>query len=430
GGIVPAVAPGAGAQIAMTTAQKSAVAAAAAVFLGSLGYAVRPYPPVSAAQLSPAAVPGTAALAGTPRSRTARPLPAAPGDRQQRLREILGLSGPARRARALLDFLDQLPVAAFPDIAGTLTPQDWTRHPSEWQLVVSAWTRVDPLRAVAWTHEHLEQGFDRTALSCWGEIDPDAAIDWVIRHFPASTDGGAGSRQPLMAVVRGVAARDLGLAVETLSGIPGEQEQAAAITALAMELGDSRPGTMDALLEEVGEGPARSRLIASYFPTLLRDGESERAWKLLLADPQARESAGVGHIFRLWSDTDPDTATAAIAGIPDDALRDEAVQGVCHGTVNRDPRGAFALLWQHPGAADDGTVAAMVQGCTIENVGFGLEQVLRMKDPTLRQEVLAGRLAWWSGLRPDDARRWMDDHDIPAETREEAQRQPYLPPEP
>ena len=425
-GVIPASPQALSIHLAMTASQKSAVVAASVVFLTSLGYAFRPETPVAAPVLSSGTTTASPETRASTRSRIIRPIPAGAEGRLERLREILSLTSSTQRTREMLDFIDQLPVSAFGEAADFLNSWDRTNAMNEGLLLLASWAKVDPLKAAEWAKAYPEKIYQGTVLSCWGEIDPDRAMDWVKRNYPGEIESDLHARAAWTSVVFGLASRDLGAAVDFFDSIANEELHADLMYNLASRLTYRRPGALDDLLEKVKSGPARSRLVELRLPSLI-ESDPRRAWEMLQADEKATERFSVEEHFMMAGFDDVAAAEAAISLVPEGELREEAVRGYCFGAVNADPEKTFALLWRYPEAADDETIAKMAQGCAIEEVGFGLEQALKIKDETLQNEVLTGRLTWWTSMNKGDAERWMDAHQIPAAIREKAKGGAYDP---
>lgn len=425
-GVIPAAPQALSIHLAMTASQKSAIVASSVIFLASLGYAFRPETPVAAVVASSGIAAASPESPASSRTRIIRPLPASAGERLERLREILALTSSTQRTREMLDFIDQLPAPAFKETADYLHSLDGANASGGCFLLVASWAKVDPLKAADWAKAYPKKSYQDTVLSCWGENDPDGAMDWVARNYPGNIGIDEQVRAPWTSVVLGLASRDLDAAVKAFEAIASEKERADIMYYLAALLRNRRPGALDDLLGKVKSGPSRSRLVELRLPSLIRS-DPRRAWEMLQADEGARKRFSVQEHFMMQRFENATAAEAAISLVPEGELREEAVRGYCFGAVNGDPRKTFALLWRYPDAADDETVAKMAQECAIEEVGFGLEQALKIKDETLRNEVLTGRLTWWTSMRKADAERWMDAHQISAAIREKANSGTYDP---
>lgn len=89
--------------------------------------------------------------------------------------------------------------------------------------------------------------------------------------------------------------------------------------------------------------------------------------------------------------------------------------------MNANPPEIFELLHRYPGAVTDMVLVEMGQGCETDHVGLGVEQMLQIKEPALRDEVVTGRLKWWLQRQEVEAREWMETHELPAEIRDALQ---------
>lgn len=426
-GIVPAVPQAFSVHLAMTALQKSAVAAAAVVFLSSLGYAVRSSSPAALSSPSKTVSEPGDTTADASRTRPRRSTPATAAERLERLRQIIAITNPVERTRGFLDFMDVLAPDQYLETTGHLNELGVGESSNEFSLLLSGWTKADPHAAATWSRKNSREGFSHDVLITWGESDSEAAIDWVIRQFPTATGHDGRARQPLVVTLAGMAARDPKAAVKALAVIPDGNDRSEALRELASHMAGMQPDAIEILLAAAEEGPARSALVAWSLDSIVRSGRPERALELLLADEEAQKQLSVQSFFRMWQREDPAGAATHIEKLPEGSIRNEAVTGLCLESTNADPPKAFTLLRRYPGAATDVVVAQMAEECSIEHVALAVEQVLQMEDETLRNEVLTRRLGWWLQRHESAARKWLESHEIPAVVKEAIENPPENP---
>ncbi|WP_035607307.1 sigma-70 family RNA polymerase sigma factor [Haloferula sp. BvORR071] len=419
-GAAPLAASSFNVHLAMTTAQKTAIAAAAIIFMASASYALRSSSPENAVAEPPRSGAGEAGSSANSRARTGRGSPLSAAERLERLRLILAIPSAVERPRAMLAFIDELGSDQFAETAAQLEQLKASLYGAEFGIFIGAWTKANPLAAVAWAKGSSAEAALVRVLEPWGEADPAAALDWVVHHIPAATGPDVKAREALIAVLAGTASRDFPAAVKGLESIPEEKDRIEATKQLASQLSGSGAGRIEALLDAVGQerGGQYSALLAWSFESLANSGRGEHALELYIADEGAQKLLPMVNIFRSWQGFHPEDALAAIDKVPAGSLQDQAVAGYCVAAVNSNPPEIFALLHRYPGAATDMVLAEMGQECAIEDVALGIEQMLPIKDATLRNEVLVNRLKWWLQRREADARKWMEAHELPAEVRD------------
>ncbi len=405
-GTAPLAASGFNLHLAMTTAQKSAIAVAALIFMGSAGYALR-----SATVVPPSSSRTTeAGAARESRIRPSRNSPLSAEERLERLRQIVAIISPVERHRQMLAFVEELGPDQFGETAAQLEQLDFP----EFKLLIGQWVKSNPLAAVAWAQGHASKETLPEVLLPWGEVDPAAALDWVTRHCPGATGSDDLARVPLIAVLAGTASKDMAAAVKGLEAIPVEKDRIAATKHLANQLLMLRFEMLETMLDVLrpAGGAQYSELLAWGLGSFL---DGNRAVELLIADEGARKLKPLKEFFMQWQSNRPDEALAAISKVPEGPFRDEAVQGYCVAAVKGDARGSFALLQRYPGAATDAVLAEMSQRSG--GVGAGLDQLFGIKDPALRDEVMTKQLKTWLKHNESAARQWMDAHELSPEVR-------------
>lgn len=422
-GAAPVAASSFNIHLAMTTAQKSAIAAAALIFMASAGYALRSSSPGDAAALGTHnSGAGEANGGASPRLRAGRGSPLSAEERLERLRRIIETRSQVERPRQMLAFIDDLGPDQFAETAAQLEQLKVTLHTTEFQMLLGAWVKLHPLAAVAWAKGNANKAVLASILLPWGEADPAAALDWVIRECPEAMASNPREREPLIAVLAGTASKDM---VAALKGLQAIQDEKARIDA-TKQLGSHLSGNV-AMVEEMLDtlapetGAQYSEFLSWSSSSLMNNGKGDRALELLLANEAARQLTSLKVFFQSWHREFPEEALAAIQQIPEGDLRAEAVAGYCVAACNANPPETFELLHRYPGAATDMVLAEMGQECAIEHVALGIEQMLQIKDANLRNEVVTSRLKWWLQLREKDARKWMDAHELPAEVRDALQ---------
>lgn len=414
-GILPAAPQALNLHLAMTTAQKTAVAAAALVFLGSLGYAIHSSPPLSppgaAASLSTASVGAGDAKAGSRRERgsglTAE-------QRLEKLRQIMAVPGKLKRSRQLIAFIETLAPQEFQETADQLVQLEAPQEAAEFTLLLEAWTKRDPLGAVSWSANNSKDGPHPAVLRTWGEVDSQAAIDWVLQNVPDPFATSLSRHRPFIQVLSGLVAKDPAAVVRALDRVPDEKERIRSLVGLA-SLTDGTGSTED-LLAEVPPGPMRSALVSYSSVSLMLDGRAGRGLELLLADEGARSIRSVGEFFNTWYHNREDEALASIDKVPEGPFRNEAAAMICLRVGNQKPELSMDLLERYPGIRTDKLVAQLADEIPVPH-DFD-QMVLKMEDPKLRDEALQLRLKRWSRSQPDEVRKWMDKHEVSAGVRE------------
>ena len=412
-GITPLAPQGINLHLAMTTAQKTAIAGAAIVFLGSLGYVFHGSMQASG-ERPPSATIAEGSIASTKvRTRGERPPGLGTDDRLERLRQIIAIPSRIERPRQMLIFIDELSPDEFRETADQMHGLGLKSYFGEFSMLLESWATFHPLAAVAWANETLG-GPSGLILSTWGETDPDAAIDWVMRNKPEPNGEGSNEWGPLLSVLSGIAVRDPAAAIEALDKIPEEKVRIKALTSLAEGMNGS--GEVERLLAVMEKGPMRSELIAWSLSGMVIDRRWESGLGLLLEDEGAQKLYSIGAFFTGWHREDEQGSINRLSDLPKGPLQDEAVAAICIASARAKPQEAYALLDRYPGVETDIVAAKMAEECPVP--GAADDRVLRIKDETLRYEILKRRLTMWIKWDEQAARKWMEARQLPPAVRE------------
>ncbi|WP_035615771.1 RNA polymerase sigma factor [Haloferula sp. BvORR071] len=409
--------------LAMSTAQKSAIAVAALVFMSSLGYAFRSSSedPEADGSHSVAALENHEDRSSA-RTRNERRNPASSAERLERLRSILAITSRVEQPRQMLIFIGELAPDQFEETAGQLQVLGVKTDSNNFRLFLSAWTKRHPLGAAGWAKKTLGGEIPQTILKTWGENDPAAAIDWVTRNLPGATGHDAQARQPLVQVLASLALKDPAAAVKALDVIPGENDRIVALRSIVAKFGLD---DLERVLAVLGEGPQRSAIIAASLKTFGDYNQHAKAFELLLSDKDARQRADIESFFADW-DSDPDlkSAIAAIEKLPEAKAREQAKAGILTRLGNYESADAVEFLDRHPEWTSDPLMLLVGDRCGPQ---LGAELSLRMQDRELRERTLTRNLQEWLGSRESSARKcreWMGQHEIPQSVREALETQP------
>ncbi|MDB6076991.1 MAG: hypothetical protein JWO82_738, partial [Akkermansiaceae bacterium] len=392
---------------AMNATRKSLVAGAAVLFLASFGYAVRPVvlSPPPLASRAPGHDPA-AGLAGRP-ARSGRPAPATPEERLARLKEILAMPSLAERRREMIAFAGALPLAAFPEVDGDfaqLDPRQQDYSP-ELDLLLLTWTKIDgpgalrSFEAAGDAAPHPHAFIRALAVS-----DPGTALKW------AGSD-----RERLDSVLPGIASMDLEEALRIVRTQP-EDPRAELLSSICFET-NRQPGILRRVLEDLPAGDARSNLIARTAGTFSLS-DPVYVFDRLLDDPAALARSRAASMIDRLAKVDMAAASAAVNRFPAGPMRQEALTGLMRYVMETQPEKGEDLLRQHPGAASPDSVSCLMFRQLGRDPDAAFAKLQLLPDEEMRHRTLQGVLSIWlrSNLK-DQARAWVDSHEIPADIR-------------
>lgn len=325
---------------------------------------------------------------------------------------------------AMVDERD--PVAAmraFSELLGKLTPENaaaaWTALAGRLQddeaarylpVLARAWGAMDGPGALA----ALKSSDDRagvraraTALAGWAAHDSAAAAGWY-RDLVARSDRDPSDDHHLRSgLIRGLAVRDPGIALELLSTTQ-EQERRPLMQLLTQE--QYRQG-IDAAVQWAGgiaDGELRGQAIAS----LLRQHAEEdpaKAAAWLSAQPNLRDDAqATGALARQWAAKDPTAAVDWISSLPEGAARNEAWEDALRSWSRRDPLASSTYLAQLPaGPSRDSAVSSLSRSIARQDPDAAIQWAATIQDPAVRDAALVRTVQLWRTTDEASAAAWV-----------------------
>jgi len=259
-------------------------------------------------------------------------------------------------------------VAAFETL-----PSGYERN-MEMRLLMQAWGRLDPGRALAYA-KGLDSAEGRLAITevmtAWSEKEPDAALTWMRENV----DPGEANRQGyLPGVINGIASTDLNRANELLGSISDRNGRWQASSLLlkryleqspenamawAKQLPNDDPNFRNGILGQVGSaiakrnpsqcaewvetleaGEGRNRVVSSLIAQWSRRSPSEAAkWAGSLEDSTSRIH-GMTQVVNYWAFKDPTATAQWLDSYPRNAETDPVVQTFVNRVTSRDPSSA------------------------------------------------------------------------------------------
>ncbi|MDB6080516.1 MAG: sigma-70 family polymerase sigma factor [Akkermansiaceae bacterium] len=405
-GVAPLVPGGLHAAIlAMNATQKSLVAGAAALFLVSFGYAVRPVATEDAVATSSGADSShpPQVTTSTRSPRIERPLPPTPEGRMERLGEILKIGNSAARRRETISFIDRLPPAEFEAAWKLMNSEDsdHQRFETERSLLASVWTKVDAPGALAAAEKSL-YGYDRDLMRALGVNDPATGLAWL----QARSD----SKYYDADLLAGMAAADLPAAVKFLMSLPAEQRSKDLY--LMYTTMDDEPGALQKLWEAMGPGPERTEMLVKAAP-FGGGGNPATIMAALEKDPVALGRADLSQLYYNWALSDPAAAAESLGKLPESqrgAALDKTTTTVA---MRNGPAAGDEILTRFPDQRTDERVRAVILAGSQGHEDEALDLLPGISDPAKRQEAMTMILQNWQTANPAAAQDWMKRHNLP-----------------
>ena len=396
---------------------------AAAIFIGTVGFIVGKLTSPGSHDATETADPQFVSLRSSSRtsdaadhttgtSKHSRPdsvRSASAADKLKRLESIVRGENALDRNRALLAYIDQLAPGDFEAAIAKFRGLGITESRfSEYAMLLTAWSQVDPTAALTYAQANTRSGFAATTiLATWAASNPDAAIRWAQANHT-----GTDANPYLVGIIRTLGATDPARASELLTGMPRSNERGEAL---------------DAMLPHVlAQGPEAARTwISALTDDSLRNGSMMRAadqmaqtdpkgtadW--LLANPGEATKRSLDNVLATWASSDKAAAVAYYEALPKGEERSNALRGVISAISSQDPAAAATMIDRHAADVTDGALQTFVWHSFGSDPALALNYVSRISDPGNQERMYSRTLDNWLNRDPASAQAWMQQNALP-----------------
>lgn len=381
-------------------------------------------------------------------SRSALPLvplaltevPALEGDGlAKQLRALAAIPNDADRAQAVLEL-----VAHF-------KPKDWKRALSNeslrliskpgppepggvQELLVAAWTEVDPEAAMAWARAQGFRGFMVTAA--WIGKDPDAALDYFKRTFKNNNNGNV---TPMIGKAIDALGDDLPRIARAIREVPEEWQEYATLHARPSFKNLTMP-EMKSFVESL-DPPFKTQ----GFHLLLNGLPGHEARLALLREyPDLAQPWSYHPIYKEWVKSDLPGALKSLEDIAPGKARESALDGALGGLAREDDLSPlFATMKRFPADITEERMAELIAGAVAnennrsghlfissefekpdsprpatKNAALALAEVPRIQSEYLREQLYQHLLTGWLIEDRAAAKEWLGRNELPEGLRE------------
>jgi hypothetical protein len=151
----------------------------------------------------------------------------------EQLSEIVRITDPFERQRALMDLIEKLGPGEFAGVAERFRELDHLGNSrDEYSLILGRWAKADPLSALEYVNQHGDSRRGReTVLATWAGNDPAAAEQWALANHK-----GDGPNPHMPAIIEGVAANDVNEALRMTQSMPLSRERGEAVESITRAL--------------------------------------------------------------------------------------------------------------------------------------------------------------------------------------------------
>lgn len=301
-------------------------------------------------------------------------------DKLARLASIAQIEDPLTRKREMLAYIDRLGPSEFEAaVTHFLSLEITDRRLEEYEMLLSAWAKIDPLAALDDATAYPENDFSTaTILTTWASTDPDAALLWADANHQ-----GNGANPYFAGIIRGIVATNPDRAQQILIGMPPGVEREESLS-----------------------------VMVSHF--LSQGNDAALAWITSIDDGSLRSEA-----YSNWASKDQQAATDSLATLPSGDIRSTAMQGIISSIARTNPYDAALLLVQFPNDVNDHVVETLIERASNVHPSFAMSQFAKIQDESLRDLVSKRTLRQWHEKDPAKARSWIRSNPLPQSVKQE-----------
>jgi len=340
-----------------------------------------------------------------------------------RLTAILRSEDPMNRNRALFAFIDRLGPADFEAAADHFRGLGLTdSRMGEYALLLSAWAKMDPLAALAFSKSHPDDRFaSETVLATWASSDPDAALRWA-----QTTHEGSGPNPHLVGVIRGIAETNPEWAAKLLVEMPPGNERFEALNGVVPQLlargADVARAWIEGLTDDSLRDAAMKRLASDLAAA---DPAATAAW--LQANPGEAAERRLDDVYGKWAGLDQKAAVDSLSSLPAGENRSNALSGVVGTLAKSDPAAALSMLDRFSGDVTEPVLKSFLWYSLESDPGLAVSQISRIEDDTRRDWWYGHALKSWRDRDAAAANAWIKENPLSQPVLDQLAPQPDTP---
>jgi hypothetical protein len=325
------------------------------------------------------------------------------------MEEIVRGENALTRGRAMLNWIDSLAPQEFEAAVDRFRSLGLTEaRMGEYAMLLTAWSEVDPISALAYTTENTNGMATGTVLSAWASRDPESAIAWA-----KSNHQGEDANPYMAGIIRGIVSSDPIRATALLQELPFSVVRAEALDAMTpylLKIGaDAAKKWVAELSDERLRGGATSRLAEALAK---QDPAGTASW--LLENINERTVTSVDDVFREWAKEDPAGALANFESLPEGEARSRALRGIVIQDARNNPQAAADLMNRFPKDITDRTVQHFIWNSYEKAPDVAANQIGLIQDERSRNRMYERALSSWLDRDKAAAKNWISSVNLPA----------------
>jgi hypothetical protein len=330
----------------------------------------------------------------------------------EQLSEIVRITDPFDRQRALMDLIEKLGPDEFAGVAERFRALDHLGNSEDgYRLILSRWAKADPLRALEFVNQHRDSRRGReTILSTWAGNDPTAAERWAMANHQ-----GDGPNPHVPAIIDGVARHDLNEALRMAEAMPQSRERGAAVESITRALFLQGADAAMAFPASIADERLRGGFVAAIANRMVeKDLPQAASWIASLSEGTVQNRAA-RRVADALARQDISNAAAWVK-----TLKPEAQVEAAHGVIRPMSAGNIAATaqWVSTLAGTpnyDRAVEEFVWSCNTRAPEQSAAWIQGVADPTQRRRLYHRMLGEWAQNDAAAVKQWVSNNNVPAD---------------
>lgn len=334
----------------------------------------------------------------------------AAGTPAEKLADVIRIGDPLDRQSALMDLINRLGPGEFATFADSYREMDhFGNARGEYELILRAWAKVDPLGALDHAAQRPDGFGDQTVLlTTWAGKDAAAAERWALDHHQ-----GDGPNPYLASVIRGIAANDIARAGELAATMPLSRERGEAMDAITRALFVQGAEAAMAYPNTIQDPDMRAGYVSMIADRLARkDADTAATWLAAFSDP-ALQNRGARRVADALAQVDPGKAAAWVQKLSP-AAQAEAARGVIQPMSSGDIAGTAKWVSTLSGIPNyDRVVEEFVWSCDQRAPEQSAAWIQGISDPAQQTRLYHRMLGEWARRDANAVKNWVANNNVP-----------------
>jgi len=328
----------------------------------------------------------------------------------EQLSDIVRMTDPFDRQRALMELVDRLGPGEFAAVADKFRELDHLGDSGgEYDMMLRGWAKADPLTALEYVGQFPNSRAGRaTILSTWAGHDAAAAEQWATDNHQ-----GDGANPYMAAVIRGLAGTDLAEATRLAQAMPHSRERADAVNSITRALFLQGADAAMAYPASIKDDALRGGFVSAIAERITaKDPSKAAAWLTAMPDGGIQNRAA-HNVAEALAKEDTAKATAWVSSLKPEA-RVEAARGIIPIMSRTDIAGTATWVSSLAGTPGyDNAVEEFVWSCDYRSPEQSAAWIAGVSNPDQQRKLYYRMLGGWAQRDAVAVKQWVAANNVP-----------------